>query len=96
MLSETHKRQLRGLANRLRPIVMIGNAGLTDNVLAEIENGLVRHELIKVRIQAGDRKGRDSIIDSICEQTRAQRVQRVGNVMVLYRHNPQHPRIAFD
>jgi RNA-binding protein len=96
MLSDTHKKHLRGLANRLRPIVMIGNAGLTDNVLVEIENGLDRHELIKVRIRAGDRKGRDSIIDTICEQTHAQRVQRVGNVMVLYRHNPQQPRIRLD
>jgi len=96
MLSDSHKKLLRGMANRLRPIVMIGNAGLTDNILVEIENSLDRHELIKVRIRAGDRKGRNSIIDTICEQTHAQRVQRVGNVMVLYRHNPQQPRIQFD
>jgi len=96
MLSESHKKVLRGLAHRLRPIVMIGNAGLTDNVLTEIETGLDRHELIKVRLRAGDRKGRDSMIDTICDQTHAQRVQRIGNVMIFYRHNPEAPRIQLD
>jgi len=96
MLSENHKKILRGLAHRLRPVVMIGNGGLTDNVLSEIENSLERHELIKVRIRAGDRKGRETMIDRICDQTSAQRVQRVGNVMIFYRHNPQQPRIQFD
>ena len=49
-VNDKQRRYLKGLAHPLKPVVMIGNAGLTENVLAEIENALAYHELIKVRV----------------------------------------------
>lgn len=60
-VNDKQRRYLKGLAHPLKPVVMIGNAGLTENVLAEIENALAYHELIKVRVS-----GQEKLIASKC------------------------------
>ncbi len=84
-LSETHRRHLRKLAHHLKPVVIVGNAGLTDNVVAEIDNALAHHELIKVKIHAADKAGRQAIIDKISEQTAAGWVLSIGHIAAFYR-----------
>ncbi len=84
-LSETHRRHLRKLAHHLKPVVIVGNAGLTDNVVAEIDNALAHHELIKVKIHAADKAGRQAIIDKISEQTDAGWVLSIGHIAAFYR-----------
>ena len=86
-LSESQKKYLRGLGHELKPLVMIGDAGLSDSVLAEFRSTLDHHELIKVRVRAGDRNARDEIIRKLCDDKSAQLIQRVGNVALLYRPN---------
>lgn len=92
-LSEAQKKYLRGLGHQLKPLVMIGNAGLSDTLLAEYEATLAHHELIKVRVKVGDRNTREAIIDKLCTIGAAQLVQRIGNVAILYRENSEEPRI---
>ena len=92
-LSESQKKHLRGLGHELKPVVMVGDAGLTDAVRAEFESSLDHHELIKVRVRVGDRAERDRIIASLCESTNAELVQRTGNMALLYRENPEKKRI---
>lgn len=92
-LSESQKKHLRGLGHALKPVVMVGDAGLTDAVRAEFESSLDHHELIKVRVRVGDRAERDNIISSLCESANAELVQRIGNVALLYRENPEKKRI---
>ena len=87
-LSESQKRYLRGLGHKLKPIVMIGDGGLSDALLAEFEQSLAHHELIKVRVRAGDRDARDAVIAALCDAGAATLVQRIGNVALLYRENP--------
>ena len=87
-LSESQKKYLRGLGHALKPVVMVGESGLTDAVRAEFESSLEHHELIKLRVKVGDRKTRDGIIRSLCDSAGAELVQRIGNMALVYRENP--------
>ena len=84
----TKQRQfLKGLAHHLSPVVMLGGNGLTEGVLAEIDNALNHHELIKVKIAGADREVKQLIIDAIVRETNAVNVQTLGHVLVLYRQS---------
>ncbi len=76
---------LRGLAHSLSPVVMIGNQGLTDNILKEVEVNLNAHELIKIKVAGDDREARKTIYLSICEATNAIAVHHIGKQLVIYR-----------
>jgi len=84
-LTEKQRRHLRGLAHELKPVVTIGDAGLTDGVIRETERALHDHELIKIKVRAGDRDTRDGLIETLAERTTAELVNRIGHVAVLYR-----------
>ena len=86
-LSEPQKKYLRGLGHQLKPLIMVGDAGLSESLLAEFESTLDHHELIKVRVRVGDRGARDEIIGKLCADSNAQLIQRIGNVALLYRPN---------
>ncbi|HYN77826.1 MAG TPA: ribosome assembly RNA-binding protein YhbY [Lamprocystis sp. (in: g-proteobacteria)] len=88
-ITEKQRRWLKGEAHHLKPVVMIGQAGLTDGVLAELELALDHHELVKVKVNAGDRGERDAMIAPMVERTGATLVNRIGNVAVLFRANPE-------
>ncbi|XWY20269.1 ribosome assembly RNA-binding protein YhbY [Bisgaard Taxon 45] len=91
-LSTKQKQFLKGIAHHLNPVVMIGNNGLTEGVLAEIDNALTHHELIKVKIAGADRGVKQLIIDAIIRETQASAVQTIGHILVLYRPS-QEPQI---
>ena len=93
VLSERQLRHLRGLAHALRPVIRLGNAGLTEAVARETARALHDHELIKVRAPGGDRAAREALFAALAAQTGSVLVHRIGNVAVLYRANPQLPRI---
>ena len=86
-LSEHQKKHLRGLGHKLKPLIMVGDAGLSESLLAEFESTLDHHELLKVRVRVGDREARDGIIAQLCDKSGADLVQRIGNVALLYRPN---------
>ena len=92
-LSEPQKKRLRGLGHALKPVVMVGDAGLSGPVLTEYLSALEHHELIKVRVKVGDREARDEIIRKLCAQGDATLVQRIGNMALLYRENPEKKKI---
>ncbi len=76
---------LRGLAHSLSPVVMIGNQGLTDNIIKEIDINLNAHELIKIKVAGDDREARKAMYQSICETTNATAVHHIGKQLVIYR-----------
>lgn len=86
-LNEHQKKFLRGLGHQLKPVIIVGEAGLSDSLLAEFESTLAHHELIKVRVRVGDRDARDGIIEKLCAESSAQLIQRIGNVALLFRQN---------
>ena len=93
-LTERQRRHLKGLAHSLKPIVRLGNAGLTDAVALETERALHDHELIKVKAPGGDREARDALFAALASRTHSALVQRIGNVAVLYRARPDRARIV--
>ena len=88
-LSEAQKKYLRGLGHDLKPVLMIAESGLSDSVLAEFEGAISYHELIKVSVRVGDRSARSEIVASLCAADSTELVQRVGNMALLYRENPE-------
>ncbi|MEC5319476.1 ribosome assembly RNA-binding protein YhbY [Brenneria populi subsp. brevivirga] len=84
-LSNKQKQHLKGLAHPLKPVVMLGNNGLTEGVLAEIEQALEHHELIKVKVAAEERETKALIIEAIIRETGANNVQVIGHTLILYR-----------
>lgn len=91
-LSARQKKFLRGQTHALQPVVIVGEKGLTDNVLAEIELALDRHELIKVKLRS-DRRARGEFIDRIARHCAAEKVHVIGQVACYYRRNPEKPVI---
>lgn len=88
-------RRLRGIGHKLKPLVTVAGKGLTDTVLAEIAAALERHELIKVRLAAGDREARAALAEELCRRTGAELVQSVGNVLLLLRRSERpDPRLS--
>ena len=87
-LTPRERTHLKARAHPLEPVVKVGNAGLTDQVMAEIDRALTAHELIKVRVAGADREAREAMCDAICARTDAAEVQRVGKVIVLWRPRP--------
>jgi len=88
-LSEAQKKYLRGLGHDLKPVIMIADAGLSESVASEFEIAITHHELIKVSVRVGDRTARDAIIASLCSGDTTELVQRIGNMALLYRENPE-------
>ncbi len=78
-------RRLRKLAHPLKPVVLTGQAGLSDSVIEEIDRALEFHELIKVRINAADRETRRTMVEEICRRTESEAIQLIGHIAALYR-----------
>ncbi|MGC4027733.1 MAG: ribosome assembly RNA-binding protein YhbY [Steroidobacteraceae bacterium] len=92
-LTEKQRRHLKGLAHPLKPVILMGNAGLTPAVVAETRRALEDHELIKVRLPGLDREERDARLAQLAADTGSALVTRIGHVAVLYRPHPDLPRI---
>jgi RNA-binding protein len=83
---------LKGLAHHRKPVILVGAAGLTAAVLREIEIALNAHELLKIRMPAVERADRQALFEQICRDTKAEPVQHIGRVAIIYRR-AQKPKI---
>lgn len=93
-LTSAQTRFLRGHAHDLKALLQIGGKGVTPAFLAELEEVLERHELIKVKVGAEDRDARDAIIAELAKASGSSLVQRIGHVAVLYRPSKEHRQIV--
>lgn len=84
-LSQTQKKQFRKIAHQLKPVILIGDKGLSDNVNKEINRALEDHELIKIKMRAGDREAKKADVAAICTEHQAELIQQVGNMAIFYR-----------
>ena len=85
VLTSAQNRFLRGIAHDLKALLQIGGKGVSPAFLAELEEVLERHELVKVKVAAEDREARDTLIDELVQASGGALVQRIGHVAVLYR-----------
>ncbi len=84
-LTEKQRLYLRKMAHHRKVTVMLGQHGLTDNVVSEVELALQHHELIKVRISTSEREARHAIIAQIAERTHSDIIQEIGHLGVFFR-----------
>jgi RNA-binding protein len=84
-LNTKERQHLKARAHKLKPVVMIGNNGLTEAVHKEIDLALNHHELIKIRIQTEDRELRQQLFETIRDTAKAELVQKIGGIGVFYR-----------
>lgn len=87
-LTSAERRALKGRAHRLNPVVLIGEAGLTPTIVAEVDRALRAHELIKIRVMGAERAAREAMLGAVCAATGAAPVQHIGKVLVVYRESP--------
>ena len=89
-LSRGQIKRLRAETHRLKlkPVVIIGQKGLSENLHSEIDNALQHHELLKLRIPALPKAQKRALSQDLCKHHKAQLVEAIGNVIVIYRCNP--------
>ena len=92
-LTNNQKKYLRSIAHDLKPFVMIGQHGLSESVIAEINSTMLKHELIKIKLRVEDRDEKQKIIEKILAFSRAEIVQVIGGVLVIYRPFEDNPDI---
>ena len=84
-ITPKQRRYLRSLAHHRKPVAIVGAAGLTPAVINEIDNCLMRHELIKIKINKLLKSARKEITAEICDRMGCQRVQDIGRITIVYR-----------
>jgi RNA-binding protein len=93
-LSNNQKKYLRSLGHHLKPVVMVGQHGLSEAVLSELETTMEKHELLKIKIRTDDRDEKQSMIDSIIDRSKSQLIQVVGNIVLIYRPFEEESKIV--
>ncbi len=93
-LTSRQRKQLRGRAHPLEPIVQVGNAGVTEAVLRSVDQALTDHELIKIRLRSPDDKKADA--ERLADGTGAALCGLVGHTVILYRPHPERPTIVLS
>ena len=73
------------MAHDKKPVVSIGSQGLSESVLSEIEIALEHHELIKIKLPAGNKEERSEMLTKACSETLSEPIQLIGRVGVLFR-----------
>ena len=94
VLTPARRSELRARAHARSPVVMIGDKGLTDSLVAETDRALAAHELIKVKAASDDREARAAWMAELCGRLGAQPVQSIGKILVLWRENPEKAKAA--
>ena len=91
-LTPKQRQALKGQAHALSATVLLGNQGLTDAVVKEIDRALAAHELIKVRVPGDEREEREAVYREVSDRLGAARVQSIGKLLVFYRPLPEGAR----
>ena len=95
-LTKEHIRSLKGLAHTIKPVLIMGDKGLTESFIAEAERAIEYHELIKIRIAGDDREEKKEIATELTAALNATLVQHIGNVLTLFKRNHEAPKIFFS
>lgn len=94
MLSGKQRRHLRSLGHDLRPIVQIGKGGIDEGLVAAVDQALVDHELVKVKVGEAAGLDRHDAAEAIAQRTSSEVAQVLGNIVLLYRARPEEPVIV--
>jgi len=84
-LSPEQRREYRAIAHNLKPVIIVGDKGLSEGLQEELERALNDHELIKIKVASQDRDVRHEAITALCESSGAELVQTIGKIAVILR-----------
>lgn len=93
MLTGKQRRNLRALGHSLDPIVQVGKGGIDDGLIDAVDRALADHELIKVKLAESAPIERDEAAELLSARTNADVAQVLGRTILLYRPDPEDPRI---
>ena len=93
MLTGKQRRHLRALAHPMKPIVQIGKDGIDDGLVAAVDQALADHELVKIKVGEASALDRHAAADELAQKTRSEVAQVLGNIVLLYRPDPDEPTI---
>lgn len=94
-LSSAQRREYRAIAHNLKPIIIIGDKGLSEGLMQELDRALDDHELIKVKVASNDREARGEVVDELCRQSGAELVQTIGKIAIVMRRAKQpNPKLT--
>jgi len=96
VLDKPTLRYLRSLAHGLKPVVRLGQHGLTDAVSRELDGALEHHELVKVKLSTTEKQARLEQLDALCNSVKAQCIQQIGHTATLFRRNVKKPVIELS
>ena len=84
-LSAAQRREYRAIAHNLKPVIIVGDKGLSEGLQDELDRALNDHELIKIKVASQDREVRQEAIQALCESSGAELVQTIGKIAVILR-----------
>ena len=84
-LNTKHRNELKAKAHHLKPVIRVGQKGLTDNLLQETSQALDTHELIKVHVALDEREARKQCMLELARRSDAELVGQIGKTCSLYR-----------
>lgn len=84
-LSPEQRREYRAIAHNLKPVIIVGDKGLSEGLQDELERALSDHELIKIKVASTDREARQEAIQALCDTSGAELVQTIGKIAVILR-----------
>ncbi len=84
-LLNSQKKKYKAIGHKLKPVVILAENGLSENVLKEIERALDDHELIKIKINTEDRDEKQALVDAVCQKTLSTLIQLVGKTALVFR-----------
>lgn len=94
-LTQAQKKAFRSIGHHLNPVVTVSENGISEGVLAELDRALADHELIKVKLALPERDDRAAMLDELIAASRAELVQKIGKMALLYRKNPKaNPKLS--
>ncbi len=92
-LSKHQVKYLVSLTHNLKPVIMVGQNGVTKNLLTELEIAVNHHELVKIKIAGDDKDSREAIISQLLKSASAEKVKAIGKTLTLFRRNTKNPKI---
>lgn len=95
-LTIEHIKFLKAKAHHLKPVLILGDNGLSEAFLEEASKALAHHELIKIKLAGRDRDERESITTEMVEALDATLIQKIGAMVILFKRNHEEPKIFFN
>ncbi len=91
MITSKERSQLKAIAQNLETVIQIGKSGITDGLIASVEDALTAREIVKGRVLESSMITPREAVAILAEKCAAEPVQVIGSKFVLYRRNPKHP-----